>query len=131
MKAKLLLTIVLYMSAFQVHSATLDIITRRFCDRMPGGADNNYVFKCIKNDELIDIMERENSARLYFATSDIMNNLLTDDRYIYVNVVMDEPTVGATGKICYRVIRELDYDRDGYYAVEECEYQGEGRFVLY
>lgn len=92
----------------------------RICQRVMGaGTDTNYVLQCLKRKELTEVQERRNSMRLFFVNDDsIISAILGDDRFLYINVLTDV----APGQICYRIIREVDETRDGYYAVEVCEY---------
>ncbi|MDR1337540.1 MAG: hypothetical protein LBJ73_00745 [Rickettsiales bacterium] len=88
----------------------------RVCRRVADvGTDADYVLQCLKRPELTEIAEREDGERLFFAAGDIIAAAASDDRYVFVNVVSD------AGKTCYRIIREIDEARDGYYAVEVCE----------
>ena len=103
--------------------------TMRVCDRVPMvGTDSDYILRCIKRDDLIQIQQMENSARLYRASPDVMATLMQDDRYIYVNVITESAEDGMAGQTCYRVVREIDNARDGFYAVQECEYNNMGLY---
>ncbi|MDR0741238.1 MAG: hypothetical protein LBF28_00500 [Rickettsiales bacterium] len=92
----------------------------RICRRVTGaGTASDYVLQCLKRAKLIEIQERDNAARLFLVNMDaggdsIINAISGDDRFIYINVLTNLRT-------CYRVVRETDDARDGYYAVEVCE----------
>ena len=43
--------------------------------------------------------------------------------YIYVNVASNLPDPRYENQTCYRFITEIDASRDGFYAVEVCEYE--------
>ncbi|MDR0726588.1 MAG: hypothetical protein LBF37_00830 [Rickettsiales bacterium] len=95
----------------------------RICQPVPGvGTNANYILQCLKRTELTSIQETPNVQRLFFADNDIINAISTDDRYLYINVLTDVQNPGQMAQTCYRVIRELDEARDGYYAVEVCDY---------
>lgn len=97
--------------------------TSIFCDRVVEiVSPEQYVLKCLKRPEFLRIKEQGNKARLYFTDPVIADNLLQDDRYLYIHVLTQVPDPGFEDQTCYRFVREFDNARNGYYAVQECEF---------
>lgn len=105
---------------------TADMLRR--CEGVRVTNADNYILKC-RRDEKISHVIADGTEQFFPADNagDIRGSFLDEipenDDFIYVNVIRNSPDTRYSDQICYRFIGEKDERRDGYYAVEVCEYE--------
>lgn len=89
---------------------------------------DNYILKCKREDKILAVIN--DGVEQFFAADnegDVRGSFLDEipenDDFIYVNVVRNSPDPRYSDQICYRFIGEKDEKRDGFYAVQVCEYE--------
>ncbi|MDE5615512.1 MAG: hypothetical protein K2I81_01625 [Alphaproteobacteria bacterium] len=100
----------------------------RRCEGVNVTNSDNYILRCSPDDKITKTMER--GVEQFFSADndgDVRGSFLDavpDNKdFIYVNVIRNSPDSRYADQICYRFIKEKDASRDGYYAVEVCEYE--------
>lgn len=89
---------------------------------------DNYILKC-KRDEKISRTISDGVSQFFAADNDgdvrgtFLDSIPDNDDFVFVNVIRNSPDTRYSDQICYRFISEKDSGRDGYYAVEVCEYE--------
>jgi len=89
---------------------------------------DNYLLRCGREEKILEVM-RDGTPMFFPAdnSGDLRGSFLDsvpeNDDYVYVNVVKKSPDTRYSDQICYRFITEKDDSRDGFYAVEVCEYE--------
>ncbi len=105
---------------------TADMLRR--CEGVSVANSDNYILRCVRDEKIIKTIE--NGSEQFFASDNdgdirgsFLDSIPDNDDYIYVNVIMNSPDPRYKNQTCYRFVREKDLKRDGYYAVEVCEYE--------
>ncbi len=100
----------------------------RRCEGVNVTNTDNYVLKCRRDDKISRTVS--DGVSQFFSSDNrgdirgaFLDAIPDDDDFIYVNVVRNSPDTRHKDQICYRFISEKDIRRDGYYAVEVCEYE--------
>ncbi|MDE6251013.1 MAG: hypothetical protein K2M34_05300 [Alphaproteobacteria bacterium] len=116
------------MASAHALNTTADML--RTCEGVSIGTTNNYILKCTPTDKIKNLMTDEHNMRQFFVADnggDVRGTFLSqipdNADYIYVNVASNLPDPRYENQTCYRFITEIDASRDGFYAVEVCEYE--------
>ena len=113
-------------SLAQARNITADML--RNCEGLYVGTTTNYVLKCPKTDDIVDVWDNEKDMQFFMADNNgdergtFLDKVPEDTDFIYVNVASELEDARYQDQTCYRFIREKDIDRDGFYAVQVCEY---------
>lgn len=109
-------------------NTTADMV--RNCEGVNIGTSDNYVLKCSKSDKITKLIETDKPMQRFFVADndgDVRGTFLSqipeNSEYIYVNVASNLSDPRYENQTCYRFITEIDASRDGFYAVEVCEYE--------
>jgi len=109
-------------------NTTADML--RTCEGVAVGNSDNYILKCAPTDKIKNLMGDRNNMRKFFVadnSGDVRGTFLSqipvNADYVYVNVVSNLRDPRYENQTCYRFITEIDTSRDGFYAVEVCEYE--------
>lgn len=100
----------------------------RRCEGVNVTNADNYILRCKPDDKIKELIA-EGTEQFFVADNDgdvrgsFLDSIPTNSDYVYVNVIRNSPDTRYTDQICYRFIREKDEKRDGFYAVEVCEYE--------
>ncbi len=101
----------------------------RSCIRMNIGTDDNYILQCPRRGDIAAMAADTRSAQFFHASDfhDVRGTIVglvpRDSDHVYVNVARNVADTRHKNQICYRFITALDEVRDGFYAVEVCEYE--------
>lgn len=100
----------------------------RRCEGVNITNTNNYILRCRRDDDISRVIS--DGVQQFFAVDndgDIRGSFLDEipenDDFVYVNVVRNSPDTRYSDQICYRFIQRKDERRDGFYAVQVCEYE--------
>ncbi len=109
-------------------NTTADML--RTCEGVSVGNTDNYILKCAQTEKMKNLMEDKNNMRKFFVADnggDVRGTFLaqipSNADYVYVNVASNLRDARYENQTCYRFITEIDMSRDGFYAVEVCEYE--------
>lgn len=109
-------------------NTTADML--RTCEGVSIGNADNYILKCVPSEKITNVMDDKTNMRKFFVAdngSDIRGTFLSqipnNADYVYVNVASNLLDPRYENQTCYRFITEIDTSRDGFYAVEVCEYE--------
>lgn len=123
-----LIAFVGFIASAHAMNTTADML--RTCEGVSIGTANNYILKCTPTDKIKNLMKDENNMRQFFVADndgDVRGTFLSqipdNADYVYVNVASNLPDPRYENQTCYRFITEIDASRDGFYAVEVCEYE--------
>ncbi|MBD5400412.1 hypothetical protein HDR61_01525 [bacterium] len=112
-------------SAFAMND-TANMLRR--CEGVIVTNTDNYILKCAPDDKILATIDG-GTPQFFRADNDgdargtFLDSIPENADYIYVNVVRNSPDTRYSDQICYRFITEKDVRRDGFYAVEICEYE--------
>lgn len=105
---------------------TADMLRR--CEGVNVVNADNYILRCVPDKKITKTIE--NGAAQFFAADNdgdvrgsFLDQIPDNDDFVYVNVIRNSPDSRYADQICYRFVKEKDAARDGYYAVEVCEYE--------
>ncbi len=107
-------------------NATADMLRR--CEGVNITSSDNYVLRCSADERITKAMA-DGIEQFFVADNDgdvrgsCLDTVPDNDDYIYVHVVKNSPDTRYADQTCYRFVREKDVQRDGYYAVQICEYE--------
>lgn len=89
---------------------------------------DNYILRCRRDDNIGQVIS--NGVEQFFPADNdgdirgaFLDSIPDNDDFVYVNVVRNSPDARYTDQICYRFIVNKDEKRDGFYAVQVCEYE--------
>ncbi len=109
-------------------NTTADML--RTCEGIYTPAADNYVLKCTQTEKIQSVIDDKNNMRRFFVADNggdvrgtFLSRIPNNPDYIYVNVASNLPDPRYENQTCYRFITEIDASRDGFYAVEVCEYE--------
>lgn len=109
-------------------NTTADML--RTCEGIYTPTADNYVLKCTQTDKIKSVIDDKNNMRRFFVADNrgdvrgtFLSQIPTNPDYIYVNVASNLSDARYENQTCYRFITEVDTSRDGFYAVEVCEYE--------
>lgn len=100
----------------------------RRCEGVNVTNADNYILKCKRDDKISQTIS-DGVAQFFTADNDgdirgsFLDSIPDNDDFVYVNVVRNSTDTRYSDQICYRFITEKDERRDGFYAVEVCEYE--------
>lgn len=105
---------------------TADMLRR--CEGVNITNADNYVLKCGRDEKIMRVI-RDGAPQFFVADNrgdvrgSFLDSIPDNTDYVYVNVVKNSPDTRHADQTCYRFVTEKDERRDGFYAVEVCEYE--------
>jgi len=105
---------------------TADMVRR--CTGINVQNTDSYVLQCMPDDKIKSVID-DGVAQFFVADNDgdvrgtFLSNIPENDDYVYVHVIKNSPDTRYKDQICYRFITTRDAKRDGFYAVQVCEYE--------
>ncbi len=105
---------------------TADMLRR--CEGVNITNADNYVLKCGRDEKIMRVI-RDGAPQFFVADNcgdvrgSFLDSIPDNTDYVYVNVVKNSPDTRYADQTCYRFVTEKDERRDGFYAVEVCEYE--------
>lgn len=105
---------------------TADMLRR--CEGVNVTNADNYVLKCRRDEKIIQTV-KDGTPQFFAADNDgdvrgtFLDTIPDNEDFVYVNVVKNSPDTRYADQTCYRFVTEKDERRDGFYAVEVCEYE--------
>lgn len=110
-------------------NVTADML--RSCERVRFvGTADSYVLKCAPSEKINKLMNNNANIPRFFVSDNngdtrgtFLSEIPENTDFIYVNVASNLPDARYENQTCYRFITEIDRLRDGFYAVEVCEYE--------
>jgi len=109
-------------------NTTADML--RTCEGVSVGNSDNYILKCTNTDKIKNLMGDKNNIRKFFVADNggdvrgtFLSQIPVNADYVYVNVASNLRDPRYENQTCYRFITEIDASRDGFYAIEVCEYE--------
>ena len=123
-----LITCVAVVTGANAMNTTADML--RTCEGGSVGNADNYILKCTPSEKITKVMSDKTNMRKFFVADnagDVRGTFLSqipqNQDFVYVNVASNLPDFHYENQTCYRFITEIDTSRDGFYAVEVCEYE--------
>lgn len=122
--------IICFAIAANAHAMNTTADMLRTCEGVSVGNADNYVLKCTPTEKISKVMDDKTNMRKFFVADnggDVRGTFLShvpqNPDFVYVNVVSNLRDPRYENQTCYRFITEIDTSRDGFYAVEVCEYE--------
>lgn len=100
----------------------------RRCEGVNVTNADNYILKCKRDDRILRVIS-DGTEQFFPADNNgdvrgtFLDSIPDNEDFVYVNVIRNSPDTRYSDQICYRFIGEKDEKRDGFYAVEVCEYE--------
>ncbi len=116
---------VLICGAAMARNVTADMV--RSCEGVFVSNADNYILRCPRIEKFTNM--QEGPVQFFAADNggDVRGSfidLIPDNTdYVYVNVASNLSDPRYKDQTCYRFITQKDATRDGFYAVEVCEYE--------
>lgn len=126
MKKFLIFAMCVFVAPALAMNDTADMLRR--CEGVRVTNADNYILKCAR-DEKISRVIADGVEQFFAANNDgdvrgsFLDEIPENDDFIYVNVIRNSSDTRYSDQICYRFIGEKDERRDGFYAVQVCEYE--------
>ncbi len=126
MKKLLLFALCMFSVPAMAMNEVADMLRR--CEGVNVTNSDNYILRC-RPDKKIKAVIADGIEQFFVADNGgdtrgaFLDSIPDNDDYIYVNVASNLSDSRYQNQTCYRFIREKDTKRDGFYAVQVCEYE--------